>query len=120
MRAQGGGRIVNMGSLAGKQGLPSLVAYSAASAGVIGFTKALAQELAPAGIAVNCVAPGPVDTRLITDLGPEIVKDMIASSPMKRIGRPEEVADLVVWLCSEAATFQTGAVFDASGGRAAY
>jgi NAD(P)-dependent dehydrogenase (short-subunit alcohol dehydrogenase family) len=120
MRAQGSGRIVNMGSLAGKQGLANLVAYSAASAGVIGFTKALAHELAPAGIDVNCVAPGPIDTRLITDLGPEIVADMIESSPMKRLGRPEEVADLVVWLSSGAATFQTGAIFDASGGRATY
>jgi 3-oxoacyl-[acyl-carrier protein] reductase len=120
MRAQGSGRIVNTGSLAGKQGLANLVAYSAASAGVIGFTKALARELAPTGISVNCVAPGPIDTRLITDLGPAVAADMVESSPMKRLGRPDEVADLIVWLCSDAASFQTGAVFDASGGRATY
>jgi NAD(P)-dependent dehydrogenase (short-subunit alcohol dehydrogenase family) len=109
-----------MGSLAAKQGLAHLVAYSAASAGVVGFTKALAQELAPAGVTVNCVAPGPVDTRLIADLGPDVVADMVTSSPMQRLGRPEEVADLIVWLCSDSASFQTGAVFDASGGRATY
>jgi len=120
MRRTGRGRIVNMGSLAGKHGLPQLPVYSAASAGVIAFTKALAQELAPTEIRVNCVAPGPIATDLITQLGPEVVNAFIASSPLKRLGDPAEVAELVVWLCSDACSFSTGAVFDLSGGRAAY
>lgn len=120
MRRAGSGRIVNMGSLAGKHGLPSLAVYSAASAGVIAFTKALAQELVDTGVRINCVAPGPIDTTLITGLGPEVVKAMIEDSPMNRLGDVDEVAELVVWLCSEAASFSTGAVFDISGGRAAY
>jgi 3-oxoacyl-[acyl-carrier protein] reductase len=114
------GRIVNMGSLAGKEGLPNMAAYSAASAGVIAFTKALAKELADTPIRVNCVAPAPIDTGLITSLGPDIVATMVAASPLKRLGRVDEVAELVVWLCSEACSFNTGAVFDMSGGRATY
>lgn len=120
MRRAGRGRIVNMGSLAGKHGLPNLAVYSAASAGVIAFTKALAQELAASEIRVNCVAPGPIATDMITQLGPEVVEAFIASSPMKRLGNPVEVADLVVWLCSDACSFNSGAVFDVSGGRAKY
>jgi len=120
MRQAGGGRIVNMGSLAGKEGLPSLAAYSAASAGVIGFTKALSREVCDAGIRVNCVAPGPIDTRMIRDLGNETVDAMISASPLQRLGDPEEVAALVLWLCSEASSFSSGAVFDVSGGRARY
>ena len=120
MRRGGGGRIVNIGSLAGKHGLPSLPVYSAASAGVIAFTKALAQELAATEIRVNSVAPGPIETDLITRLGPEVVEMFVASSPMRRLGDPQEVAELVVWLCSAACSFNTGAVFDLSGGRATY
>jgi 2-dehydro-3-deoxy-L-rhamnonate dehydrogenase (NAD+) len=120
LRTAGWGRIVTVGSLAGKHGLPNMSVYSAASAGVIAFTKALAQELADTGIRVNTVTPGPIDTELITRLGPPVVASMIASSPLKRLGTAGEVADLVVWLCSEAASFSTGAVFDVSGGRAAY
>jgi NAD(P)-dependent dehydrogenase (short-subunit alcohol dehydrogenase family) len=120
MRRWGGGRIVNMGSLAGKEGLAKLAAYSAASAGVISFTKALGRELADTNIRVNCVAPGPIDTDMIRDLGPEAVKDMISDSPMKRLGKAEEVAHMVAWLCSDASHFNTGAVFDMSGGRARY
>jgi len=120
MRAARRGRIVNMGSLAAKQGLANLSAYSASSGGVVAFTKALAQELVEFGVHVNCVAPGPIDTTLITDLGSEAVESMINGSPMKRLGLPAEVAEVVVWLCSDACTFATGAVFDASGGRAAY
>ena len=120
MRRAGSGRIVNMGSLAGKHGLANLSVYSAASAGVIAFTKALAQELADSEIRVNCLAPGPIATDLIRRLGPEVVDSMIAGSPMKRLGTVDEVAELVVWLCSDACSFNTGAVFDISGGRATY
>ncbi|WP_244672885.1 SDR family NAD(P)-dependent oxidoreductase [Mesorhizobium sp. 131-2-1] len=120
MRRSGKGRIVNMGSLAGKEGLPSLAAYSAASAGVIAFTKALSREVSDTDIRVNCIAPGPIDTRLIRDLGNETVDSMISASPLKRLGDPNEVAALVVWLCSDACAFNTGAVFDMSGGRARY
>jgi 3-oxoacyl-[acyl-carrier protein] reductase len=112
MRRWGGGRIVNMASLAGKEGLAKLAAYSAASAGVIAFTKALGREVADSGIFVNCVAPGPI--------GPDVVKAMISDSPMKRLGAADEVAHMVAWLCCEASRFNAGAVFDMSGGRARY
>jgi 2-dehydro-3-deoxy-L-rhamnonate dehydrogenase (NAD+) len=120
LRASGWGRIVTLGSLAGKHGLANMSIYSAASAGVIAFTKALAHELAGTGILVNTVTPGPIDTELITRLGPEVVESLIASSPLKRLGTANEVAELVTWLCSDAASFSTGAVFDISGGRASY
>lgn len=120
MRLAGRGRIVNMGSLAGKEGLPNLAAYSAASAGVIAFTKALSREVCDIDIRVNCVAPGPIDTDLIKRLGNEVVDAMIAASPLKRLGTADEVAGMVLWLCSAASAFNTGAVFDMSGGRARY
>jgi 2-dehydro-3-deoxy-L-rhamnonate dehydrogenase (NAD+) len=120
MRRWGGGRIINMGSLAGKEGLPHLAAYSAASAGVIAFTKALGREVVKSNIFVNCVAPGPIDTDMIRNLGAQTVETMINDSPMKRLGSTDEVAHLVAWLCSEASRFNTGAVFDMSGGRARY
>lgn len=120
MLRSGGGRIINMGSLAGKEGLSGLAAYSAASAGVIAFTKALAREVAGNGILVNCVAPGPIDSQMISNLGVEEVQKMIGDSPMKRLGSPDEVAHLVAWLSSDASCFNAGAVFDMSGGRARY
>jgi 3-oxoacyl-[acyl-carrier protein] reductase len=120
MLRQGSGRIVNLASLAGKEGLANLTAYSAASAGVIGFTKALSREVIGQNIFINCVAPGPIDTDMIRDLGAEVVERMIAASPMKRLGAADEVAHLVAWLCSEASRFNSGAVFDMSGGRATY
>ncbi|MDX8497074.1 SDR family NAD(P)-dependent oxidoreductase [Mesorhizobium sp. VK4C] len=120
MRKAGSGRIVNMGSLAGKEGLPNLAVYSAASAGIIAFTKALSREVCDTDIRVNCVAPGPIDTDLIRRLGNEVVSDMVGASPLKRLGAVEEVAALVLWLCSDASSFNTGAVFDMSGGRARY
>jgi len=120
MRRAGHGRIVNMGSLAGKEGLPNLAAYSAASAGVIAFTKALSREVCDTDIRVNCVAPGPIDTDLIRRLGDKVVDEMIAASPLKRLGNVDEVAGIVLWLCSDASAFNTGAVFDLSGGRARY
>ena len=120
MLRAGRGRIVNMGSLAGKEGLATLAAYSAASAGVIAFTKALGRELAGQNVLVNCVAPGPIDTDMIRDLGTDAVNTMIADSPMKRLGSAIEVAQLVAWLCTDASQFNAGAVFDMSGGRAKY
>ena len=120
MIRQGGGRIVNLGSLAGKEGLAGITAYSAASAGVISFTKALSREVAQHNIFVNCVAPGPIDTDMIQDLGTEVVNRMISDSPMGRLGQASEVAHLVAWLCTEASRFNTGAIFDMSGGRARY
>lgn len=114
------GRIVNFGSLAGKEGVAGLAGYSAASAGVIAFTKALSREIAGDNVFVNCVAPGPIDTEMIRNLGREVVNRMIQDSPLGRLGQPEEVAHLVAWLCSEASRFNTGAVFDMSGGRARY
>lgn len=120
MRRAGYGRIINMGSLAGKEGLPNLTAYSAASGGVIAFTKALSREVCDTDIRVNCVAPGPIDTDLIRRLGNEVVDAMIPASPLKRLGSVDGVAGMVLWLCSDASTFNTGAVFDMSGGRARY
>jgi 2-dehydro-3-deoxy-L-rhamnonate dehydrogenase (NAD+) len=102
------------------QGLPSLAAYSAASAGVIAFTKALSREVSDTEIRVNCVAPGPIDTRMIRDLSNETVDAMIAASPLRRLGDSKEVAAMVVWLCSDASAFNMGAVFVMSGGRARY
>jgi 2-dehydro-3-deoxy-L-rhamnonate dehydrogenase (NAD+) len=109
-----------MASLAGKEGVAGIAAYSAASAGVIAFTKALSREVVGRNIFVNCVAPGPIDTGMIRDLGADVVDAMIEDSPMKRLGLPEEVAQLVAWLCTDASRFNTGAVFDMSGGRARY
>ena len=120
MVRQRAGRIINLGSLAGKEGLAGITAYSAASAGVISFTKALSREVAQHNVFVNCVAPGPIDTDMIRDLGSEVVGRMIKDSPMGRLGRATEVAHLVAWLCTDASCFNTGAVFDMSGGRARY
>jgi NAD(P)-dependent dehydrogenase (short-subunit alcohol dehydrogenase family) len=120
MIGQRAGRIINLGSLAGKEGLAGITAYSAASAGVISFTKALSREVAPHNVFVNCVAPGPIDTEMIRDLGDEAVDRMIKDSPLGRLGSASEVAHLVAWLCTEASRFNTGAVFDMSGGRARY
>ena len=120
MRRAGWGRIVNMASLAGKEGTPNLSAYSAAKAGVIAFTKSLAKELADTAIRVNSVAPAAVETDILKQMAPEAVRIMIEKSPLKRLGTVDEVAELVLWLCSEACSFSTGAVFDVSGGRATY
>jgi 2-dehydro-3-deoxy-L-rhamnonate dehydrogenase (NAD+) len=120
MRRAGWGRIVNIASLAGKEGTPGLSAYSAAKAGVIAFTKSLGKELADTEIRVNSVAPAAVATDILEQMDPRAVQVMIEKSPLKRLGTVDEVADLVLWLCSEACTFSTGAVFDLSGGRATY
>ncbi len=118
--ANGWGRIVNVASLAGKEGTPNASAYSAAKAGVLALTKSLGKELATTGVLVNAVAPAAVRTSLLEQMAPEHVQTMIAKSPMQRLGEPEEVAELVLWLCSPACSFSTGAVFDLSGGRAVY
>jgi 2-dehydro-3-deoxy-L-rhamnonate dehydrogenase (NAD+) len=120
MRRTGWGRVVNMASLAGKDGSPNLSAYSAAKAGVIALTKSLGKELADTNIRVNAVAPAAVETDILQQMAPEYVQAMIAKSPMKRLGTVDEIAEMVLWLCSEACSFSTGAVFDVSGGRATY
>jgi 2-dehydro-3-deoxy-L-rhamnonate dehydrogenase (NAD+) len=120
MLPQRSGRIVNIASIAGKEGNPTLVPYSTAKAGVIGFTKALAKEVASQGILVNAVAPAVIGTDMVKQMSKETVDYLIAKIPMGRVGRPEEVAALVAWLVSDECTFSTGAVYDLSGGRATY
>jgi 3-oxoacyl-[acyl-carrier protein] reductase len=120
MLAQGSGRIVNIASIAGKEGNPTLVPYSAAKAGVIGLTKALAKEVATRGIAVNAVAPAVIETDILKQMTRETVDMLIAKIPMGRVGAPAEVAALVAWLASDECSFSTGAVYDLSGGRATY
>jgi len=120
MLAQGRGRIVTIASIAGKEGNPTLVPYSAAKAGVIGLTKALAKEVATRGIAVNAVAPAVIGTELLAQMEPSTVDLLVSKIPMGRVGRPEEVAALVAWLVSDECSFSTGAVYDLSGGRATY
>lgn len=120
MRSAGRGRIVNIASLAGKEGTPNASAYSASKAGVLALTKSLGKELATTGVLVNAIAPAAVRTGLLAQMSPEHVQIMIDKSPMKRLGEPAEVAEMVAWLCSGSCTFSTGAVFDLSGGRATY
>ncbi|WP_454658077.1 SDR family NAD(P)-dependent oxidoreductase [Bosea beijingensis] len=120
MIPRGHGRIVNIASLAGKEGTPTLSAYSAAKAGVIAFTKAHGKELAGTGVLVNAVAPAAVETELLQQMSAETVATMIGKSPLKRLGTVDELAELVAWLASERCSFSTGAVFDLSGGRATY
>jgi len=120
MLGQGSGRIINIASIAGKEGNPTLVPYSTAKAGVIGLTKALAKEVATRGILVNAVAPAVIGTDMVQQMSKETVDMLVAKIPMGRIGRPEEVAALVLWLASDECSFSTGAVYDLSGGRATY
>jgi 3-oxoacyl-[acyl-carrier protein] reductase len=120
MLGQGSGRIVNIASIAGKEGNPTLVPYSTAKAGVIGLTKALAREVATRGIIVNAVAPAVIGTELLRQMTKETVDLLISKIPMGRVGTPAEVAALVAWLASDECSFSTGAVYDLSGGRATY
>ncbi len=120
LRAAGSGRIVNIASLAGKEGTPNASAYSAAKAGVLALTKSLGKELATTGILVNVIAPAAVRTPILAQMSIAHVQNMIDKSPMKRLGETAEVAEMVAWLCSGSCTFNTGSVFDLSGGRASY
>jgi 2-dehydro-3-deoxy-L-rhamnonate dehydrogenase (NAD+) len=120
MIERGYGRIVNIASIAGTEGNPNAVPYSAAKAGVIGLTKAIAKEVATTGVIVNAVTPAVIETDILKQLTDEHVAYMTSRIPMGRVGQPEEVAALVRFLCSDEVTFSTGAVFDISGGRATY
>jgi 3-oxoacyl-[acyl-carrier protein] reductase len=114
------GRIVNIASVAGKEGNPNASAYSTSKAGVIGFTKSLGKELAKTGIRVNCVTPAAVRTAIFDQMTQQHIDFMLSKIPMGRFGGVDEIASLVCWLASEECSFSTGAVFDASGGRATY
>lgn len=120
LTGNGWGRIVNIASLAGKEGTPNASAYSAAKAGVLALTKSLGKELAGSGVLVNAIAPAAVRTALLGQMTPAHVQTMIDKSPLRRLGEPEEVAQLTLFLCSESCSFNTSAIFDLSGGRATY
>jgi 3-oxoacyl-[acyl-carrier protein] reductase len=114
------GRIVNIASIAGKEGNPNAVAYSASKAGVIALTKSLGKELAQTGVLVNCVTPAAAKTAIFDQMTREHIDYMLSKIPMNRFVTVEEIASLVCWLASEDCSFSTGAVFDISGGRATY
>jgi 2-dehydro-3-deoxy-L-rhamnonate dehydrogenase (NAD+) len=120
MRARGWGRVVNIASMAGKDGNPNLSIYSASKAAVIGLTKSAGKELATSGVLVNAIAPAVIATPMNASTDPDVLAHLTSLIPMKRIGRPEEVAELVVFLASDRVSFSTGAVYDISGGRATY
>ncbi len=120
MRGRTFGRIVNIASVAGKDGNPNASAYSASKAAVIALTKSLGKELADTGVRVNCVTPAAVKTAIFDQMTPEHIQFMLSKIPMGRFGQPEEVAAMVTWLCTEDCSFSTGAVFDLSGGRSTY
>ncbi len=120
MKANGYGRIVNVASIAGKEGNPMAAPYSSSKAAVIGFTKSIGKDVAGSGVLVNCIAPAVIDTPLLGQITEEHVSYMTSRIPLARMGRPEEVAALVCWLASEEMSFSTGACFDISGGRATY
>jgi len=120
MLQHGYGRIVNIASIAGKEGNPNASHYSATKAGVIALTKSLGKELAQSGILVNCITPAVIQTEILQQVTPQHIEYMLSKIPMGRFGKTEEAAAMVAWLCSEECSFSTGAVFDLSGGRATY
>ena len=120
MRKNDYGRVVNIASIAGKEGNPNASAYSASKAGVISLTKSLGKEVAKTGIRVNCVTPAAVKTGMFAQMTQAHIDFMLSKIPMARFGQVEEIAALVAWLCTEECSFSTGAVFDLSGGRAVY
>lgn len=120
MIAAGYGRIVNIASIAGKEGNPNAAAYSSAKAGVIGLTKALGKELAGTEVRVNCVTPAAVKTDIFAQMTEQHIAWMLSKIPLNRFGLVEEIAAMICWLASDEASFSTGAVFDVSGGRATY
>jgi NAD(P)-dependent dehydrogenase (short-subunit alcohol dehydrogenase family) len=120
MIERGYGRIVNVSSIAGKEGNPMAAAYSASKAAVIALTKAIAKDVARTGVIVNCVTPAVFDTPILEGISQEHVEYMVDRIPMGRMGEPDEAAALICWLASEECTFSTGATFDISGGRAVY
>ena len=120
MTRTGWGRVVNVASMAGKDGNPNLAAYSASKAAVIGLTKAVGKELATTGVLVNVIAPAVIATPMNDSTAPEVLEHITSLIPMKRVGRAEEVAELIAFLCSDRMSFSTGAVYDISGGRATY
>jgi 2-dehydro-3-deoxy-L-rhamnonate dehydrogenase (NAD+) len=120
LQRNGYGRIVNIASIAGKEGNPTASAYSASKAAVIGLTKSLGKEVAKQNITVNCITPAAVKTPIFDQVTQQHIDYMLQKIPMGRFGRVEEIASMVCWLCTEDASFSTGAVFDLSGGRATY
>lgn len=120
MRPNGYGRIVNVASIAGKEGNPMAGAYSSSKAAVIALTKAVGKDVAGSGILVNAIAPAVIDTPILGQISEEHIAYMTSRIPLARVGQPEEVAALICWLASEEMSFSTGACFDISGGRATY
>ena len=120
MRERGWGRVVNFASMAGKDGNPNPPIYSASKAAVIGLTKSAGKELATSGVLVNAIAPAVIATPMNLSTAPAVLAHLTSLIPMNRIGRPEEVAELVAFLCSDRVSFSTGAIYDISGGRATY
>ena len=120
MRARNYGRIVNIASVAGKDGNPNASAYSASKAAVIALTKSLGKEMADTGVRVNCVTPAAVKTAMFDQMTPEHIAFMLSKIPMARFGTVDEIAAMVTWLSTEECSFSTGAVFDLSGGRSTY
>ena len=120
MVERGWGRVVNLASMAGKDGNPNLSIYSASKAAVIALTKSSGKELATTGVLVNAVAPAVIATPMNENTDPDVLAHITSLIPMKRVGRAEEVAELIAWLSSDRVSFSTGAVYDISGGRATY